>query len=138
MNWILHHLVDDSYSKTTENVKTLLRDISQILNSDGKISILENMYDGWAFDNLPGHMIYHLTRAKTLEQFVRILGANTAGTGVCFRSKKAWLKLIENEGMRTLRYSDYDKWRVPFYRKLLLHFGNIRVGHIWAARTDYA
>lgn len=131
MHWILHHLVADSYSNTLKNVKSILELSSKILNDKGRISIFENMYNGLVFDNLPGHIIYHLTSFKKLSKIIKRLGANTGGVGVCFRSKKAWTNLFENAGMIVIQYSHSDKWRVPFYKSLFLHIDNIRVGHFW-------
>lgn len=135
MNWVLHHLVADSYLDTLRNIKSVLRMISKMMNDQGRISIFENMYDGLVFDNLPSHIIYHLTCVKTLEKLMSRLGANSAGVGVCFQSKKAWLNIIENAGLRVIQYSDHDKCRGPFYRKLLLHLGNVRVGHFWVGKA---
>lgn len=131
MNWILHHLVTDSYLNTLKNVKSILEVSSKILNDRGRISIFENMYNGLVFDNFPCHIIYHLTSCTKLSKLIKRFGANTAGVGVCFRSKKAWVNLAENAGLRVIQYSQDDKWRVPFYRRFLLHIGNIRVGHFW-------
>ena len=128
MNWVLHHLVADSYSCTTETVKSVLQMSGRILHEQGRILIFEHMYNGWLIDNLPSHIIYHLTCCRKLAGLMKLLGANTAGVGVCFRSKRAWLRIIQDAGMNVV-YTDGSRWPQPIAYKLLLHMGNIRGGH---------
>ncbi|MFC1636762.1 methyltransferase [Planctomycetota bacterium] len=135
MNWLLHHLVSDSYGETTENVKSALQMSLDLLKDRGRLSVFENMYDGWLFDNLSGHIIFHLTSSRKLAGLMRKLGANTAGVGICVRSKKNWCKMIDESGLRLLRYTDGDGCHPSIPRKIFLHMGHIRVGHFWLAKT---
>lgn len=136
MNWVLHHLVGDSYSSTTANVKHVLCASGGILCDQGRISIFEHMYDGLILDSLPSHIIYHLTSTKRLAPLVRRFGANTAGVGVCFRSRRGWSAIICNAGMEVIRYSESPPWPIRPSHRLLLHMGNIRGGHFWLKRVS--
>ncbi len=64
------------------------------------------MYDGAVFDALPSHLIYELTASKALAGITWRMGANTAGVGVCFRSKRGWEKVIDQAGLTVRRYQD--------------------------------
>lgn len=135
MNWLLHHLVSDSYSATTDNVRRILQASEMILHEQGRISICENMYYGLVLDNLPGHLIYHLTSSRFLRPLTRRLGANTAGVGVCFRSRKAWSNLIRRAGMEVVEYTEWGPWTIPLAHKLLLHVGQIHGAHFWVKKV---
>jgi SAM-dependent methyltransferase len=134
MNWVLHHLVGDSYTCTTENVRHLLHMSASILRQHGRISIFEHMYDGLVIDNLPSHIIYHLTSSMRLSSLMRRWGANTAGVGVCFRSRKAWLEIIRDAGLEVVEYAEGPRWPEPLRQILLLHLGHVRGGHFWIGK----
>jgi len=134
MNWVLHHLVGESYASTTENVRRLLHGAGSLLHPNGRISIFEHMYDGLVIDNLPSHIIYHLTSSRRLSSLIRRWGANTAGVGVCFRSRKAWLDIIRDAGLDAVEYSEGSRWPIRLAHRLLLHMGNVRGGHFWIRR----
>lgn len=134
MNWVLHHLVGDSYACTTENVRRLLHSAGSLLHPDGRISIFEHMYDGLAIDNLPSHIIYHLTSSKRLSSLIRRCGANTAGVGVCFRSRKAWSDIIRDARLEVVEYAEEPRWPEPLRQILLLHLGHVRGGHFWIGK----
>jgi SAM-dependent methyltransferase len=135
MNWFLHHLVSDSYSETSDNVKSVLQMSLGLLKDRGRLSIFDNMYDGLLFDNLPGRIIFHLTSSRRLAGLMRKLGANTAGVGICVRSKKNWCKIICESGFRLLQYSDGTQSSPSIPRRIFLHIGDIRVGHFWLAKA---
>jgi hypothetical protein len=135
-NWVLHHLVTDSYQKTQDTILQALKLSKSILTTRGYLSIFENMYDGLLIDNLPSHLIFHLTSSKMLAPVTKKLGANTAGCGVCFLSKKKWKEKLWNGGFSIQCYTDDVKWKMPFFQKYLLHIGPLRVGHFWCKRTD--
>jgi len=131
MNWLLHHVISDTYERTTQYVLNTLRMTPNFLTDRGKVSVFENIYDGYIFDNLPSHLIYWLTSSKVLAVPVKKLGANTAGVGVCFRSKKNWENLIESSDLAILKYSDDAEWGLSQIKRLILHIRSLRVGHFW-------
>jgi ubiquinone/menaquinone biosynthesis C-methylase UbiE len=130
-NWILHHLVLDSYEKTVALQRTVIAKASQLLNRGGAISVLENLYEGTIVDGVPSRLIFELTSSKTLEPVVRRLGANTAGCGVCFRSRKSWQEDAENAGLAVKTFMELSPKPIGFLKELLLHVGFVGHGFFW-------
>jgi ubiquinone/menaquinone biosynthesis C-methylase UbiE len=131
-NWLLHHLVSDSYVQTCENISKIFGQVLPLLSPQGRISIFENMYDGIFVDRAPSRLIFELTSSKVLARFTSKMGANTAGVGVCFLSYRHWCSVIAQHPLIIDRYTDApDKWQVSLIRRIFLHMGNIRVGHFW-------
>ncbi|MGA1875208.1 MAG: class I SAM-dependent methyltransferase [bacterium] len=133
INWVLHHLVADTYRESINHIWRTLRSCSERLTSQGKISIFENLYDGYVIDCLPGLLVYTLTSTKALVPFTSKLGANTAGVGVCFLSFKRWVKIIRKAGYHIERFNIGKQWKLPIHHKLALHLRQIRIGHFWCA-----
>jgi ubiquinone/menaquinone biosynthesis C-methylase UbiE len=132
LNWLLHHLVGNSYSESRLNISSTLSQVLKLLNDGGRISIFENMYDGIYFQNLPGFLIYELTSSKLIAKITKKMGANTAGVGVCFLSKNQWLSTFSKTDLTVLKYSDTEEpWPLPWIWKVFLHMGNTRKGHFW-------
>jgi hypothetical protein len=130
-NWLLHHLVGNSYLETRRNISTAIKSVIPFLTSRGKISIFENMYDGLIFDSLPSRLIFSFTSNKAISFLVKKMGANTAGVGVCFLSQKQWVDTVKKINLNILKYSDDVSWPMPIKLQILLHLGNIRCGHFW-------
>ncbi len=133
VHWLLHHLVSDSYVLTRQNQLATLTMLTNLMTPRGRVSVFENMYNGWLIDGLPGWLIYHLTSAKAIAAITRRMGANTSGVGACFLSKKQWLTTIHDSRMHLRNYMEPDKWVWPLKPewRLFLHLGQIRVGHFW-------
>jgi hypothetical protein len=135
-NWVLHHLVGRSHSESIDNICSALRRAKALLSPTGRISIFENMYDGQVIDWLPSRLIYRLTASKVLEPLTRRFGANTAGVGVCFVSKRGWDRIFADVGLQVLHYSDEPPWDIPLHRRVLLHLGPVRFGHYWCTPKE--
>jgi len=133
LNWLLHHLVGNSYRESRNNMSLVLRAAVPLLTASGRISIFENMYRGFLLDNLPSHLIFLLTSSKSIAAITRKLGANTGGVGVCFLSEKQWRATIKQVNLEVLSYTENRKWSMPWLWPILLHVGSIRVGHFWLA-----
>jgi hypothetical protein len=132
VNWLLHHLVDSSsYRQSRENINHVLRTAMTVLTERGRVSVYENMYNGLILDGAPGWIVYQLTAAKKIAKLVRKAGANTAGVGVCFLSRKQWCRTVEHNGFRILDYTDGYIWPMPWIWHLFLHIRHIRSGHFW-------
>lgn len=133
VHWLLHHLIGDSYGQTRRNQLAMLESLIGLLTKRGRISLFENMCNGWLIDNLPGQIIYQITSVKVIAGITRRLGANTAGVGVCYLSKNAWFSTIRKSGLEVLNYSEPDNWVWPLRPewRIFLHMRNIRVGHFW-------
>ena len=133
VNWVLHHLVARSYRETTRYIDSLLTELRQHMSPRGRLSVFENMYDGLLIDNLPGRLVYRLTSSRGLAGLCRRLGANTAGVGVCFRSKRQWERRLGESGYRVMAYSDAPGWSTSLPYRIVFHMGRVRFGHFWVA-----
>jgi Methyltransferase domain len=129
VNWLLHHLVSDTYSRSKQNQFETLLELRKLLTPSGRISIYENCYNG---------MIFFVTSLRFGSSIFRKLGANTAGVGVCFLSKKQWTNLFSTAQYQLLRYKEPDQW-VWSMNPLIqspLFIKNRRVGHFWIKPYD--
>ena len=131
INWVLHHLVSDTYKKTRSNIVNTLSIIKR--NEHVKyLAVFENMYNGILFDTLPSRLIYQITSLQSVERLTRKMGANTAGVGVSFLSKKMWIKLFSAIfGEANIRVTDFHLWEIPIIRKIFLHIKNIHMSLFW-------
>lgn len=130
-HWVLHHFIGPTYRRSTEIIHTVLEDAKRHLAPNGRISVWENMYDGWIVDRLPGKIIFQVTSSRFLTPLTRRMGANTAGVGVCFRSRAHWAEHFAEQGLQTVAYADGPDWRRRAIYRWFLHMGRIRCGHFW-------
>ena len=131
INWVLHHLVSDTYKKTRTNVENTLSIIKR--NKHIRyLAVFENNYNGILFDSLPSRLIFQITSMKSIKSVARKMGANTAGVGVSFLSKKMWMKLFGSVfSEANIRIVDFHCWEVPLIRKVFLHIKNIYMSLYW-------
>jgi hypothetical protein len=131
-NWLLHHLISPSgYGAALDNIRSMLRACARSLTACGRVSVFENDYNGFV-DNAPSRIIHALTRSRRFAPLVGRMGANTAGTGVCFLSHRRWLSMME-ETYVVLDYRPLDPWAVHFSRRMALLLKDVRYGHYWLA-----
>lgn len=121
MNWLLHHLIGTEYRACRNNCLSLLERCRTLLNPGGVILITENMFDGYFGTNIPSWLIFRVTRIRA-PWIVRLTHrfANTAGTGVCFRSQRSWVRLFAAAGYRIAREDRGRTWGTWFRTKLIL------------------
>ena len=133
VNWLLHHVVADSYAATRRNQLWTLRTLGTLLTDRGRISVFENIYDGFLIASLPGWLIYQLSASRAISGFTRRLGANTAGVGVCFLSKRQWLSTMADAGLEVLGYAEPDDWiwSMPLSWKVCLLIRHRCVSGFW-------
>jgi SAM-dependent methyltransferase len=140
-NWVLHHLVEKaSYRKTRRNIDAALADAKALLAPQGRISVFENAYQGWVFHWAPGRIVYHMTSSRLLAPLARRGGANTAGVGVCFLSRKQWLDTFAKGGLHVAEWSEPDDWTwsTRLSWQVALHLRHIRVTHFWVRPEEGA
>ena len=130
-HWVLHHFVIGDYKTTGAMVQNVLNACVNRLAANGRVSVFENMYDGWLLTDLPGRIIYTLTSAKLIAPVTRKFGANTGGVGVCFRSQRQWNQMLQSAGLEKVAYADGNLFRKSAMRRYVLHMGNVRCGHFW-------
>jgi SAM-dependent methyltransferase len=133
VHWLLHHLVGNSYRATVRAQIETLRRLGQHLTSTGRIGVFENMYTGSLWHDMPGRLIYAATSLRSLAPLTRRLGANTAGVGVAFHSRRAWEAIIAAAELQIDAYAEPDPRAWPLRRawRVGLTLRSIRVGHFW-------
>lgn len=138
VNWLLHHLVSDTYLRSKQNQVETLLELRNLLTPGGRISIYENCYNGTIIDWLPSALIFSVTSLKFGSPIFKRLGANTAGVGVCFLSRKQWIQLFAKTQYQLLSYNEPDRWvwsMNPFIQ-LPLFIKNRSIGHFWIKPHD--
>ena len=111
LNWVLHHLVGNSYRACGENCLNTLIQCRERLKPNGLLIVTENMFDGYLGSNLAAYIIYAIT-ATRWPWFVRFAGRffNTAGVGVCFRSRRAWRQMFAQAGFDVVAFQQGLVW----------------------------
>jgi len=130
-NWVLHHLVADTYEQSTRNQRFAISSAAKLLATGGAISIFENSYvPAVSFLPTPGRVIYELTSKRALSLIAKAGGANTAGIGVLFRHAGDWIDLLQQEGFRLQSRFDSDPWRFVALKKIVLNIDSVRTTHL--------
>jgi SAM-dependent methyltransferase len=130
-NWILHHLVLESYRDTLALQRTVLDKARCLLKRGGVVSVLENLYEGTVVDALPSRLIFELTSSKLLKPVISRLGANTAGCGVCFRSRTAWKRDAAWAGLRVEKFIEMTPKNIGRMKELILQVRFAGHGFFW-------
>jgi len=132
LNLVLHHFVSNSYKVTRNNVTNTFLRLKPLLSPRGYVYVFEDFYNGLIFDGLASYLIFTLTSSKMLAGLTRKLGANTGGTGVCFRSRKQWGKIIKESGYEIIHEGESHVFnKFPLYKRVLLHLGKVNMGYLW-------
>lgn len=133
-NWALHHFVASTYSGTRRLQRDVLRQARALLAPAGVVSIFENLYNGFLLDGLPGRMIFHATSSAAFAPVARRLGANTAGCGVCFLSRREWEEEAFCAGLQVSSYvQGFPKTLHPL-TKAALSVRSVHHGHFFLTR----
>ncbi|MDF1514844.1 MAG: class I SAM-dependent methyltransferase [Anaerolineae bacterium] len=129
-HWVLHHFVEKTYRESLVTISNALSSGRQLLSNRGVISILENCYKPVLSKALPSKIIYHTTSSKLLAAVMRLVGVNSAGTGICYLSISLWLSMLKKNGfsiekcerMRPLQTSQLKSWLVLSKGIDIVHF----------------
>lgn len=122
-HWVLHHFVENTYRGSISTISNALKSARQLFSQNGLISILENSYQSYFIDSLPSRMLTLGTQ---------LLGANTAGTGVCYLSEKLWRTMLGDAGLRVEKCEVTSPLKISRLKKLLYLTKEINVVHIVA------
>jgi len=133
-HWSLHHFVTDSYAETVAFQQRSLRQATALVSTRGRVSVFENLYDGLIWPSLPGRLVYTMTASQRLAPVTRLLGANTAGVGVCFLSERQWLDAFRLAGLAVER-RHYYAHSVRWLYRIGLVTRRVRKGHFWLSRS---
>ena len=128
---MLHHLVQDSYTASIDFVKDTLAMARTLLSDKGRLSILEYIYTGVFFSDLPSRIIYHLTSSSFVSPLARRFGAHSAGVGVCFLPLRKWVSTLNSASLKLVHYTYDTEVEKNKLIKLLLHTKTINAYHFW-------
>jgi hypothetical protein len=119
LHWVLHHMVVRSWGGSAAMQVRLLRDVRQLLSDRGRVSVLENMYQGRVVESFAPWLIYQLTSSRALAAVAKMGGANTAGVGVAFRDRASWLRTFGDAGLKVAESEPFEDWRRSAAQRLL-------------------
>lgn len=120
-NKVFHHFVTDSYSGTLSMMLDCMKKLRKKLSRNGKLCILDILYDGIFLDNFPSWTIYQCTSQKNalvIKLFKR-MGAQSAGNGVCFQSEKMWRRLISQSHLSINVLEKGEVFPMKFIKQVL-------------------
>jgi ubiquinone/menaquinone biosynthesis C-methylase UbiE len=128
MNWVLHHFVKGGYSTTLQTQVNILKQAKSLLSENGRIIVIENLPEGLFGETVCSFIINRVTSSKLFAPFVKKMGGNTAGIGICFLGEQQWLKQFLLAGLRKENLVKFSKWPLNPIKKALLTIKSIRVG----------
>lgn len=128
---LLHHLVGDSYAESIGIIRNVLCQCAAILKPTGRLSIIENIWNGRFVDKLAGQLLYLATSSRTLAPAARRLGANTAGTGICYVSDRFLIRMLQDAGFGVQTRQTLGTFRFPWYIRYPTLLKNARSVHYW-------
>lgn len=133
-HWVLHHFVENTYTGSIHTISNALKSAKQLLVPKGIISILENAYQPYFIESLPSRIIFHTLSSRVLSSVMHVLGANSAGTGVCYLSEKLWRRMLEDAGLTIEKCERTSSLKISRLKKLSSLAREINVVHIIARR----
>jgi hypothetical protein len=133
VNWVLHHLIGETRKESLGIITDTLLELKNLLNTNGNISVIENLYSGILIDSFPSRFIYFLTSIKNpvLSGLIRKAGFNTAGTGVCFMSEKILRSIINDAGLKIEASNILDSWGYNIAVRTILHTHPAKITNLW-------
>lgn len=111
-NYVVHHFVLGSYSRTRLEQRKVLSAGASLLAPGGRVSLVEHLCNSF-FRSASSRLMYELTSSQALAPVVKRFGANTAGVGVCFLEEQTWFDDLNSVGFRVLELTrEYVEWGV--------------------------
>ncbi|MEE9303865.1 MAG: class I SAM-dependent methyltransferase [Thiotrichaceae bacterium] len=128
MNWFLHHTVKSTFSGTLATQREMLATAHSLLKSDGKLVIFENLPEGLLGERFCSFVINRITSSKILAPFVKKMGGNTAGVGICFLGEKQWSEQFSKSGFSIASLKKFRPWDLNPIKKALLTIKDVGEG----------
>jgi ubiquinone/menaquinone biosynthesis C-methylase UbiE len=118
--YVFHHFIKDTWEKTIVGMKSIIKQIQSIMKKNACFCIVDQFYNGLLGDTSASKMIYRFTKCQIpfLVKIFRKMGAESAGTGVCFLSKKMFLKLFHYAGFEIETLSEPLPTKMKWYRHI--------------------
>jgi ubiquinone/menaquinone biosynthesis C-methylase UbiE len=111
-NRVFHHFVRHNWKETVNGITEIAGKIYKILKPEGYFCIVDHFYNGFLYDEITSKIIYTLTICKILSivKLCKKLGAESAGVGVCFLSKKMWINLLLKNNFKIHKLVENKKY----------------------------
>lgn len=121
-NRVFHHFVRKNWKQTVEGIDEIIKKIHKILKKNGTICITEHFFDGLFVDGLSSRIVYALSsnKCKAIIALCKKIGVESAGVGVCFLSKKTWIKKLTDNKFEIEKIDESKKERLKeWYKKIM-------------------
>jgi SAM-dependent methyltransferase len=128
MNWVLHHFVKGGYFETLKSQVSALRLAKSLLKENGQLIVIENLPQGIFGETVCTFIINRVTSSKIIAPFVKKMGGNTAGIGICFLGKNQWIQQFNKAGLSIKHVVTFGEWPLNFIKRIVLTIKNIKVG----------
>jgi ubiquinone/menaquinone biosynthesis C-methylase UbiE len=139
-NRVFHHFVRDSWKKSISGMLEIMKQIASILKEDGSLCVIDLFYNGMVYDRAPSKIIYKLTSCTlpAVVFFCKKFGAESAGIGVCFLSKKMWINLFHQADfiIETLEENTKNMDTIKWYKRLCLFIKKASENNVFVLRPQ--
>ncbi len=136
---VVHHFVARRRAATDRTQVAALSRVRGLLAPGGTACVVENLYEPMVGSDTTGRLIFAVTANRIVAGPARLLGANTAGEGVRFRSRASWLAVYEEAGLDLVDETVRPRWgaNMPAWQRWpLLCRSRRQVLHVLAARPS--
>lgn len=134
---VVHHFVARGIDATDRTQLDALRRVRALLAPGGTVCVVENLYEPMFGTDTTGRLIFRITANRLVAIPARMLGANTAGEGVRFRSRASWLTMYGEAGLDLVDETVRPRWgtNMPAWQRWpLLCRSRRQVLHVLSAR----
>lgn len=134
---VVHHFVARRLPATDRTQADALARVRGLLAPGGTACVVENLYEPMIGVDTTGRLIFRVTANRLVALPARLLGANTAGEGVRFRSRASWLDVYRRAGLDLVEETVRPRWgaNMPAWQRWpLLCRSRRQVLHVLAAR----
>ena len=135
---VVHHFVARRLAATDRTQVDALSRVRGLLGPGGTVCVMENLYEPMIGSDTTGRLIFRVTANRLVALPARLLGANTAGEGVRFRSRASWLEVYGQAGLELVEETVRPRWgaTMPAWQRWpLLCRSRRQVLHVLGART---
>ena len=135
---VVHHFVARRLDATDRAQVDALSRVRGLLGPNGTVCVVENLYEPMLGTDTTGRLIFRITANRLVAVPARLLGANTAGEGVRFRSRASWLEMYRQAGLELVEETVRPRWgaNMPAWQRWpLLCRSRRQVLHVLGART---
>lgn len=123
-NRVFHHFIHSSWRKSLKKMDEYMKTIHSLLKNDGLFCVMDHFYNGALIDTASSFLIFSLTTIQNpkIANFVKKMGAESAGVGTCFLSEKMWKKKLNKAGFNIIKMEKTKPMKLSAAKRLLLMF----------------